>query len=317
MELADLLKPEAIRVSSIVKSKKRLFQDLAELVAKVHGIPADEAVDALQERESLGPTGVGHGVALPHARLDGLDRVVGCLRPAGKADGLRLGRPRAGRSGLRPLRPPRRRGRASQGAGAGLAPAARRDSAPSCAPTTTPTRSTRSSPPAPTPRPPEPRANLRGARCPNGGASGGALRDRPPRGFARQAHAAGRPSRASERHRRPERHRSPVCGWVSRSSSACSISRGQSAAAPRHKAVAQDRMPQRLHVHPQLVAAPGLRRQPHPRIRPSRRSTRQSVCAGRPVSWQTFCRGRFGQSTISGRSTRPFASAGTPATSAT
>jgi nitrogen PTS system EIIA component len=77
MELADLLKPEAIRVSSIVKSKKRLFQDLAELAAKVHGFPADEALDALQERESLGPTGVGHGVALPHARIDGLDRVVG------------------------------------------------------------------------------------------------------------------------------------------------------------------------------------------------------------------------------------------------
>ncbi len=77
MELADLLKPEAIRVCSNVKSKKRLFQDLAELASKVHGIGADDAIDALQERESLGPTGVGHGVALPHARIDGLDRVVG------------------------------------------------------------------------------------------------------------------------------------------------------------------------------------------------------------------------------------------------
>jgi nitrogen PTS system EIIA component len=35
------------------------------------------AVDGLQERESLGPTGVGHGIALPHARLEGLDRIVG------------------------------------------------------------------------------------------------------------------------------------------------------------------------------------------------------------------------------------------------
>jgi len=77
MELADLLKPEAIRVSSIVKSKKRLFQDLGELAAKVYGFAADEAVDALQERETLGPTGVGHGVALPHARIDGLEQVVG------------------------------------------------------------------------------------------------------------------------------------------------------------------------------------------------------------------------------------------------
>ena len=85
MELADLLKPEAIRVCSNVKSKKRLFQDLAELASKVHGIGADDAIDALQERESLGPTGVGHGVALPHARIDGIDRVRGVF--------LRLERP--------------------------------------------------------------------------------------------------------------------------------------------------------------------------------------------------------------------------------
>lgn len=76
MDLADILKPEAIRVLAGVKSKKRLFQDIAELGA-CHGIDPAAAVDALLERESLGPTGVGHGVALPHARLDGLERVRG------------------------------------------------------------------------------------------------------------------------------------------------------------------------------------------------------------------------------------------------
>ncbi len=44
---------------------------------QVYGLDTSETVDALQERESLGPTGVGHGVALPHARLEGLDHVVG------------------------------------------------------------------------------------------------------------------------------------------------------------------------------------------------------------------------------------------------
>jgi PTS system nitrogen regulatory IIA component len=79
MDLADLMKPGAIRVTAAVKSKKRLFQDLAELAQASYGIDAALAVDALQERESLGPTGVGHGVALPHARLDGLSRVVGAF----------------------------------------------------------------------------------------------------------------------------------------------------------------------------------------------------------------------------------------------
>ena len=77
MEFSGLIKPETIRVVGHVTSKKRLFHDLAEVAAAVYGIDASDAMDALQERESLGPTGVGHGVALPHARIDGLDRVSG------------------------------------------------------------------------------------------------------------------------------------------------------------------------------------------------------------------------------------------------
>ncbi len=85
MELADLLTPGAIRVCHAVKSKKRLFQDLAEVAASAHGLDELIAIDALQERESLGPTGVGHGVALPHARIDGIERVRGIF--------IRLDRP--------------------------------------------------------------------------------------------------------------------------------------------------------------------------------------------------------------------------------
>ena len=77
MKLSDILTPDAIRVQSGVSSKKRLMHDLAEFAASVHGIEADVTVQALLERESLGPTGVGHGVALPHARLAGLDTVIG------------------------------------------------------------------------------------------------------------------------------------------------------------------------------------------------------------------------------------------------
>ncbi|AXQ94852.1 PTS sugar transporter subunit IIA [Cereibacter azotoformans] len=77
MELSKLLMPEAVRVLSQVTSKKRLFHELGEVAAQAYGLNASVAVDGLQERESLGPTGVGHGIALPHARLEDLDRIVG------------------------------------------------------------------------------------------------------------------------------------------------------------------------------------------------------------------------------------------------
>lgn len=85
MELSNLIKPGAVRALAQVSSKKRLFQELGEIAHSVYGLNASATVDALQERESLGPTGVGHGVALPHARLDGLEHVVGVF--------LRLERP--------------------------------------------------------------------------------------------------------------------------------------------------------------------------------------------------------------------------------
>lgn len=77
MDLAEILAPKGVRAFNALSSKKRLFHELADIAEDVAGIPAAEAFNALQERESLGPTGVGNGVALPHARLYGLDRVIG------------------------------------------------------------------------------------------------------------------------------------------------------------------------------------------------------------------------------------------------
>ena len=70
MEFAKLLKPEAVKVLTSASSKKRLMHDIGELVEIAYGLNADRVIEALMMRESLGPTGVGHGVALPHARLD-------------------------------------------------------------------------------------------------------------------------------------------------------------------------------------------------------------------------------------------------------
>ena len=77
MQISDILSPAAVRTMTQSTSKKRLFQEIAEQARAIYGVDATHTLDALQERESLGPTGVGHGVALPHARLHGLDRVVG------------------------------------------------------------------------------------------------------------------------------------------------------------------------------------------------------------------------------------------------
>lgn len=77
MELSRLLTPGAVRVLGNITSKKRLFQDLGDAAATAYGFNASVVVDGLQERESLGPTGVGHGIALPHARLEDVDRIVG------------------------------------------------------------------------------------------------------------------------------------------------------------------------------------------------------------------------------------------------
>lgn len=77
MDFAKLLKPEAVKVLTAASSKKRLLQEIGDLAQSAYGMNAGRVVEALLAREALGPTGVGHGVALPHARLDDLDEVVG------------------------------------------------------------------------------------------------------------------------------------------------------------------------------------------------------------------------------------------------
>ena len=79
MEFAKLLKPEAVKVLTAATSKKRLMQDIGDLVEGAYGLKSDMIVEELNARESLGPTGVGHGVALPHARIEGLEEVAGAF----------------------------------------------------------------------------------------------------------------------------------------------------------------------------------------------------------------------------------------------
>ncbi|WP_227269234.1 PTS sugar transporter subunit IIA [Roseobacter weihaiensis] len=79
MDFSELLKPEAIKVLTSASSKKRLMQNVSDLAEQAYGLDGDAVLDALLAREALGPTGVGHGIALPHARLADIDRVLGAF----------------------------------------------------------------------------------------------------------------------------------------------------------------------------------------------------------------------------------------------
>lgn len=79
MEIADILGPDAVRASLKVQSKKRLFQEIAQILADTYNLKAQYILEALLERENLGPTGVGHGVAIPHARIPDIKKVIGAF----------------------------------------------------------------------------------------------------------------------------------------------------------------------------------------------------------------------------------------------
>ena len=75
-DLSDLLHPDLIAVGVMASNKKILFQQLGALAAPTLGLDAGVVAGALADRERLGSTGFGSGVALPHARIPGLSRIV-------------------------------------------------------------------------------------------------------------------------------------------------------------------------------------------------------------------------------------------------
>ncbi len=75
MELQDWLSDGAIAVDVGAGGKRAALNAAAELAARAYGLDAAAVFEALVEREAHGSTGVGHGVAVPHAQLPGLDRM--------------------------------------------------------------------------------------------------------------------------------------------------------------------------------------------------------------------------------------------------
>ena len=73
--LVDVLDPAAVKLHVRVSSKRQLFNEVAGAAARAAALDPKAVLAALSEREHLGSTGVGEGVAMPHARVEGLDQL--------------------------------------------------------------------------------------------------------------------------------------------------------------------------------------------------------------------------------------------------
>ena len=77
MQIGDLLDRNAIALRVSAANKRKALAVIAEIAGRNLGLDAGEVLSALTEREQAGSTGVGHGVAAPHARLEGLTKMRG------------------------------------------------------------------------------------------------------------------------------------------------------------------------------------------------------------------------------------------------
>ena len=77
MSLDKILTQEAVIPALRVNGKKQALQELSERAAAVSKLPAREIFDAILQRERLGPTGVGDGIAIPHGKLQRCERICG------------------------------------------------------------------------------------------------------------------------------------------------------------------------------------------------------------------------------------------------
>ena len=85
MDIRDILLPEAVLAGLKVTSKKQALQELSRHAAAVTGLSERKIFETLLERERLGTTGVGNGIAIPHGKLAELTRLRGVFARLDKA----------------------------------------------------------------------------------------------------------------------------------------------------------------------------------------------------------------------------------------
>ena len=79
MTISALLSPQRIFLDVEISSKKKLLELIANIVADKAQLTESTVYSSLLNRERLGSTGLGHGFAVPHARVEDLDQAIGCL----------------------------------------------------------------------------------------------------------------------------------------------------------------------------------------------------------------------------------------------
>jgi PTS system nitrogen regulatory IIA component len=77
MPLNDLVAPQAVIPALKVNNKKQALQEIAARAAELTGRPEREILDVLMQRERLGSTAIGNGIAIPHGKLPKLERLFG------------------------------------------------------------------------------------------------------------------------------------------------------------------------------------------------------------------------------------------------
>ena len=77
MEISDLISPESVVANLKVTSKKQALQELSKKIGALVGQEERIIFDLLLEREKLGTTGVGDGIAIPHGKLNSLGKLCG------------------------------------------------------------------------------------------------------------------------------------------------------------------------------------------------------------------------------------------------
>jgi PTS system nitrogen regulatory IIA component len=85
MEISELLQPEAVISGLKVSGKKHALQELARHAAQITGVNDRRIFETLLERERLGTTGVGNGIAIPHGKLADFTRLYGVFARLDKA----------------------------------------------------------------------------------------------------------------------------------------------------------------------------------------------------------------------------------------
>lgn len=80
MKITSILKPETLVAQLSSKDKDGILRELAETIARAEpSVKAEDVYRVLSEREKLGSTGIGSGVAIPHGKLENLEHIVACF----------------------------------------------------------------------------------------------------------------------------------------------------------------------------------------------------------------------------------------------